>query len=160
MAWSILYNGNETETMKIPRTRHIRFVSVIFHFDIIWRQNTVDRRTRRRRRVIGIFDIAAGLVSSVRCVFQVSMKNKCNFSTRLMTLRTIIIENIITIVRHIISVAGPEQDYYAPIRRLWLVGDLRSESIELLTTRLIETAEFGVLLLLGRGLQNGSVFFR
>jgi len=54
MAWSILYNGNETETMKIPRTRHIRFVSAIFHFDIIWRQNTVDRRTRRRRRVIGI----------------------------------------------------------------------------------------------------------
>lgn len=57
---STYYNGNETETIKIPYARHIRSVSnvsMIFHFEIIWRQNAVDQRTRRHR-------------SSVGCVFQ------------------------------------------------------------------------------------------
>jgi len=77
-----------------------------------------------------------------------------------MTVRTIIIENIILLWYIIVSAAGPGRDYCAPIRRQWRVGDLRSVSIVLLTTRLIETTEFGVLLLLfGCGLQNVSAFF-
>lgn len=53
--------------MKIPRTRrHIRFVSSIFHFNIIWRQNTeADRRTRRRRR----------RVIAVRCDFRYRIRS-------------------------------------------------------------------------------------
>lgn len=43
-AWINQPNGNETKKQYELYVRHIRFVLAIFHFEIIWRQNTVGQR--------------------------------------------------------------------------------------------------------------------